>query len=109
MSNIDRNKIVRIFRDKNNMRYCLSCDGIINSTTQKKCPPAFIEERHLCLCRYSDERVIIYSKELGKLFNNTTDEIISTIYNCGYDINQCHVENCDKCNLNIVIEHFKEE
>ncbi len=114
MIQIDRSKIVRVFRNKEDVIQCLVCDGIINAETQTDCPKFISSEDDSiskdCLCKYSYDinRTIAYEPTNGKLFNNTTDKIVSTIFNCGSDINQCHVENCDKCNLNIVIEHFKE-
>lgn len=114
MIQIDRSKIARVFYDKNDIIQCLACDGLINQTTQKDCPKffheAFSDIRYVCLCRYSSDinNTIVYEFTNGKLFNNTTDRIISTIFDCGSDINQCHVENCNNCNLHIVINHFKE-
>ena len=107
---IDRNKIVRIFRNKHNehnMPVCITCDGIIHRRDQKRCP-IFLGERYFCICKYSDNGLIIHDPNAGKLFNNTTYKIISTIYDCGSDINRCHVLNCDNCNLMIVIKYFKE-
>ena len=103
---IDRSKIVRVFRNKRNKFMCITCDGIINRNNQKICPNA--EEVPLCLCRYSNDGMITYASDKGNLFNNTTDKIVSTIYTCGSNINKCHVETCDNCNLNTVINHFKE-
>lgn len=114
MIQIDRSKIVRVFYNKEDILQCLTCDGIINQTNQKDCPKFFSHENSTiefsCLGKYSSDihRTIVYESTNGKLFNNTTDKIVSTIFNCGSDINQCHVEDCNNCNLHIVIEHFKE-
>ena len=102
---IDRSKIVRIFCNKSNKFKCIVCDGIINRRNQKDCPP-FLQDSYACLCKYSNDR-IIFDSNVGDLFNNTTDKIISTIYNCGHTIDQCHVQNCNECNLKIVIDKFK--
>lgn len=115
MIQIDRSKIVRIFYNKEDILKCLACDGIITQTTQKDCPKFFYSEdsdiEYTCLCKFSHDinNTIIYDSGMGKLFNNTTDKIVSTIYQCGSDINQCHVENCNNCNLHVIIEHFKEQ
>ena len=100
---IDRSKIVRIFRNEYDKLICITCDGIVNRQDQKRCP-TFLGENSFCLCKYSSDGLILYNLKKGNLFNNTTDKIISTIYNCNSNINKCHVENCDNCNLKTVID-----
>ena len=103
---IDRSKIVRIFRNEYDKLICITCDGIISRRDQKRCP-TFLGEHYSCLCKYSINGMIVYNSNKGNLFNNTTDKIISTIYNCNSDINKCHVVNCDSCNLKTAIDRLR--
>lgn len=105
---MDRNKIVRVFRDKNNKINCLICDGLINFNPIKLCPPLSKRESYACLCTSSNDDIRIrYSPTIGNLFNNTTDKIISTIYDCGSNTDKCNVTNCNRCNLKICIDICK--
>ena len=103
---MDRSRIVRVFCGKDGHLKCIICDSIIDRRHQKSCPH-FVEDGYICLCKYSDNGLIVYDPNRGTLFNNTTDKIVSTIYNCGSNITKCHVENCDSCNLKIVIDKHR--
>lgn len=108
---MDRSKFVRRFKHDNNI-YCLICEGLLTDRKFGECPV-----RDICLCSYIDasstrERIIIISKNIkDKLFDNTNDTIISTIFDCGDTIEKCQRERhsgttCERCNFTIAKNEY---
>lgn len=110
---MDRSKFVRRFKyARDDTIRCLICEGLLTDRKFGECPV-----QDTCLCSYTDtnsyrERIIIFPKNIkDKLFDNTKDTIISTIYDCGYTIERCQSEkhdgiDCKNCNFTMAKNEY---